>query len=64
LELNASAKLALLTSELPEAAHLEARLRREQHYGKERETTFGEAALLYIEAKKRDRKPVCSPQYL
>lgn len=47
-----------------EAAHLEARLRREQHYGKERETTFGEAALLYIEAKKRDRKPVCSPQYL
>ncbi len=47
-----------------QATHIEARLRREQLYGKERETTFGDAALAYIESKTSDGDPVCSPQYL
>ncbi len=47
-----------------EAAHLESRLRREAHYGKEHETTFGDAALAYIESKLSDKKPVCSARYL
>jgi len=47
-----------------EASHLEARIRREKLYGKEHETTFGDAALSYVEAKHRDRETVCSPRYL
>ena len=47
-----------------EAAYLEARLRREQLYGKDHETTFADAALAYIKSKAKDSKPVCSPQYL
>lgn len=47
-----------------EAAYLESRLRRERHYGKENETTFGDAALAYIESKNSDRDAVCSPRYL
>lgn len=47
-----------------EAAHLEARLRREAHYGPEHETTFGDAALAYIEGRQADNKPVISPPYL
>lgn len=46
------------------ASHLESRLRREQQYGKEHETTFGDAALAYIESKRADNAPVCSAQYL
>ena len=47
-----------------QATHLEARIRREQLYGKEHETTFGDAALAYIESKRTDKKPVCSKPYL
>ena len=47
-----------------EAAYIEGRLRREAHYGAERETTFAEAALAYIEAKHKLGEPVCSPVYL
>jgi integrase len=46
------------------ASSLETRLRREQLYGKENETTFGDAALSYIQSKHTDKKPVCSPPAL
>lgn len=44
-------------------AHLEARLRREAHYGRENETTFAEAALAYAETKKARGENACS-QYI